>query len=184
MQYRTFGRTGWQASEIGYGMWGMGGWSGSDDAESLASLHRAVEGGCTFYDTALAYGVGHSERLLGQVGRAHPDRGLVVATKVPPKNRQWPSNPGDRIRDVFPPDYVLASVQGILRQLKMESLDLVQFHVWQDAWADDEGWQRAAEDVRSQGLARHIGISVMAKSHDTTECTESTSGVLRPASSR
>ena len=77
MRYRPFGRTGWQVSEIGYGMWGMGGWSGSDDAESLASLHHAVEGGCTFFDTALAYGNGHSERLLGQVVRAHHDRNLV-----------------------------------------------------------------------------------------------------------
>src|SRR5206468_7451396 len=86
MQYRTFGRTGWPVSEIGYGMWGMAGWTGSDDAESLASLERAIALGCTFFDTAWGYGAGHSEKLLGEVVRSHPDKSLIVATKLPPRN--------------------------------------------------------------------------------------------------
>src|SRR3954465_15342145 len=86
MRYRTFGRTGWQVSEIGYGMWGMGGWTGSDDQESLRALHRAIELGCNFFDTAWVYGTGHSEKLLGQTLKSHADRKLIVATKIPPKN--------------------------------------------------------------------------------------------------
>ena len=85
MQYRTFARTGWSVSDVGYGMWGMGGWTGSDDAESLASLDRAVELGCNVFDTAWAYGSGRSERLLGETLRRHRDHHLFVATKVPPK---------------------------------------------------------------------------------------------------
>ncbi len=164
IQQRAFGRTGRTVSGLGVGMWGMGGgvggWTGADDRQSMAVLQAAVDAGVTFFDSALVYGYGHTDRLLGELVRANPGRELFVASKVPPKNREWPSNPGDRIRDVFPPGYVLASVKGILRQLQTESLDLVQFHVWQDAWADDEGWQRGVEDIRRQGLARHVGISV------------------------
>ena len=102
MRYRTFGRTGWSVSDVGYGMWGMGGWTGSDDDESLQSLHRAVELGCNFFDTAWAYGAGHSEKLLGQLVRAYPDRKLYVATKIPPKNFKWPSRRGYTLDDNFP----------------------------------------------------------------------------------
>lgn len=91
VKYRTFGRAGWQVSELGYGMWGMANWSGSDDAESLRSLQLAVDSGVNFFDTAWAYGDGHSERLLGQVVRANPDKRLYTATKIPPKHRLWPS---------------------------------------------------------------------------------------------
>ena len=91
MKYRRFGRTGWKVSEIGYGMWGMGGWTGSDDEESLASLQRAVDLGCNFFDTAWGYGDGHSEGLLGQLVRANPGKQLYTATKIPPKNFKWPS---------------------------------------------------------------------------------------------
>src|SRR3954466_11373533 len=105
MRSRRFGRTGWMVSEIGYGMWGMGGWSGSDDEESISSLQRAADLGCNFFDTAWAYGEGLSEALLGRLVRANPDRKLYTATKVPPKNRQWPSRTGTPLEDVFPADY-------------------------------------------------------------------------------
>ncbi|GAB4479752.1 MAG: aldo/keto reductase [Anaerolineae bacterium] len=160
MQYRTFGRTGWQVSEIGYGMWGMGGWTGSDDAESLESLRRAVELGCSFFDTAWAYGEGHSERLLGQLLREYPDRRLYTATKIPPKNRRWPSRRGYRLEDVFPPDYIAEYTERSLANLGVETIDLMQFHVWEDDWAEDESWQRAVEDIKRQGLVRAFGISV------------------------
>src|SRR5574339_1114874 len=97
MRYRRFGRTGWQVSEVGYGMWGMAGWTSSEDAESHRSLDRAVELGCNFFDTAWAYGDGHSERLLGELLRRHPDKRLYVATKIPPKNRKWPARPSYRL---------------------------------------------------------------------------------------
>lgn len=160
MRTRRFGRTGWQVSEIGYGMWGMGGWAGSDDAESLASLHRAVEQGCTFFDTALAYGVGRSEALLGEVVRAHPDRGLVVATKVPPKNLKWPGRPEYPVADTFPGDHIHEFTAKSLEHLGLERIDLLQFHVWDDAWAPDDGWKRAIEDLKRNGTIRAFGISV------------------------
>lgn len=160
MRTRTFGRTGWPVSEVGYGMWGMGGWSGSDDGESLASLHRAVELGCTFFDTALAYGVGHSERLLGEVVRAHRDRELIVATKVPPKNLKWPGRAEYPVADTFPPDHIHEFTRRSLEHLGLERIDLLQFHVWDDAWAADEGWRRAIEDLKRAGTIRAFGISV------------------------
>lgn len=160
MQYRTFGRTGWEVSEIGYGMWGMGGWTGSDDAQSMEALKHSVELGCNFFDTALAYGEGHSEKLLGELVRQYPDRKLYTASKIPPKNRQWPSRRGSKIEDVFPPEYIIESTQRSLENLGLDSLDLMQFHVWEDDWANDEGWQRAVEDLKRQGLIKAMGVSV------------------------
>ncbi len=160
MQYRTFGRTGWQVSEIGYGMWGMGGWSGSDDAESLAALERSVELGCNFFDTAWGYGEGHSEGLLGRLVRAHPEKKLYVATKIPPRNFKWPSRPHFTLDETFPSDHIAEYTEKSLRNLGLDSIDLMQFHVWEDAWAQDERWQRAVEDLKRQGLIRAMGISI------------------------
>jgi aryl-alcohol dehydrogenase-like predicted oxidoreductase len=160
MRTRRFGRLGWSVSEIGYGLWGMGGWSGSDDAGSVAALERAVDLGCTFFDTALAYGNGKSEQLLAGVLRRHRDRQLIVATKIPPKNRQWPGLSTDRIEDVFPVDHIRRSTETSLRNLDLPSVDLQQFHVWSDAWAGDAGWPRAIDDLKREGLIRAFGISV------------------------
>ncbi len=160
MLYRTFGRTGWQVSEIGYGMWGMGSWSDSDDAESLRALHLAVELGCNFFDTAYAYGAGHSERLLGELVRAYPNQKLYTATKVPPKNQKWPSRRGSKLDDVFPPEHIRQMTEASLKNLGLETVDLIQFHVWEDDWAEDERWQRALEDLKREGKIRAAGISI------------------------
>jgi aryl-alcohol dehydrogenase-like predicted oxidoreductase len=160
MQYRTFGRTGWPVSEIGYGMWGLAGWTGSDDDETLQSLHRSVELGCTFFDTAWAYGSGHSEKLLGQLVRAYPDKRLYTASKIPPKNFQWPSRRGSTLAECFPPDHIRKYTERSLTNLGLDSLDLMQFHVWEDAWARDERWQRAMSDLKSEGLIHAVGVSV------------------------
>ena len=160
MKYRTFGRTGWQVSELGYGMWGMAGWSGSEDAESRASLQLAVDSGVNFFDTAWAYGDGRSERLLGETVRANPAKRLYTATKVPPKNRQWPSRRGDPLDDVFPAKYIREYAHKSLENLGLERVDLFQFHVWEDAWAADERWQRAIEDLKRERLIEAVGISV------------------------
>ncbi|HWP99291.1 MAG TPA: aldo/keto reductase [Vicinamibacterales bacterium] len=160
MQERRFGRLGWKVSEIGYGMWGIGSWSGSDDDRSLAALERAVALGCTFFDTAWAYGEGRSERLLGQILRRHADRRLYVATKIPPKNLQWPARADYRLEDVFPPDHIRESTERSLRNLGVETIDLQQFHVWTDAWARDARWQRAVAALKEEGLVRGFGISV------------------------
>src|SRR5213596_443056 len=123
MQYRTFGRTGWQVSEVGYGMWGMGEWTDSDDAESMRSLHRAVELGCNFFDTAWAYGDGHSEKLLGGLIRAYPNKTLYTASKVPPKNRKWPAEPGYKLDDVFPYEYIVDYTNRSLQNLRLDRMD-------------------------------------------------------------
>ena len=128
---------------------------------SLArALDRAVELGCNFFDTALAYGNGHSERLLGALVRRHPGHRLYVATKVPPKNWKWPGRGTTPVAETFPYDHIIESTETSLRSLGMEAMDLQQLHVWDDAWAPDDGWRRAARDLKSRGLIRAFGISV------------------------
>ena len=160
MRYRRFGRAGWSVSEIGYGMWGMGGWSGSDDEESLRSLQLSVDLGCNFFDTAWAYGEGRSEALLGRLVRANPDKKLYTATKIPPKNRKWPSRRGSTLDETFPPEYIEEYVHSSLRNSGLEGFDLMQFHVWEDAWAEDERWAKKMDELRSQGLVRAVGVSI------------------------
>jgi aryl-alcohol dehydrogenase-like predicted oxidoreductase len=160
MLYRTFGRLGWRVGEVGYGMWGMAGWTGSDDEQSRASLEEAVARGCNFFDTAWAYGAGHSEKLLGDLIRAHPEQKLYVATKIPPRNRTWPSRRGFALEEVFPPEYIREYTERSLENLAIDRIDLMQFHVWEDAWAQDERWQRAMDDLREEGLISGVGISV------------------------
>ena len=160
MRYRTFGRTGWQVSEIGYGMWGLASWTGSDDDESLRSLHRAVELGCNFFDTAWAYSRGHSERLLGQLVRAHSDKKLYVASKIPPKNFKWPAEPKYSLDDCYPPNHIRQYVESSLQNLGLSQLDLIQFHTWDDSWATDTRWQRMLDDLKQEGLILAAGISI------------------------
>jgi len=160
MRYREFPRTGWPIAEIGYGTWGMAGWSGSNDDESRASLERAVGLGCNFFDTAWAYGSGRSERLLGELLRAHRDRRIYVASKVPPKNGQWPARPDYRLDDVFPAHHIREYTEKSLENLGIGCLDLQQLHVWTDHWADDQRWQRAVDDLKREGLITAFGISV------------------------
>ena len=160
MRYRTFGRIGWQIAEVGYGMWGMAGWTGSDDEQSFESLDRAIALGCNFFDTAWAYGDGHSERLLGATLKRHPGKRLYIATKIPPKNRKWPARPGYALDDVFPVDYIREYTEKSLANIGVSTLDLQQLHVWTDEWAADDRWQRALRALKDEGLVRAIGISV------------------------
>jgi aryl-alcohol dehydrogenase-like predicted oxidoreductase len=160
MRYRTFGRTGWRVSEIGYGMWGMAGWTGSDDKESRQSLDRAVELGCTFFDTAFAYGDGHSEKLLGELLKRHPDKRLYAATKIPPKNGRWPARPEYALDEVFPADYIREMTEQSLANLGVSAIDLQQFHVWTDEWTRDDHWQHAVRALKDEGLIRAFGISI------------------------
>ncbi|MFO0956205.1 MAG: aldo/keto reductase [Isosphaeraceae bacterium] len=160
MRYRRFGRLGWEVSEIGYGMWGLAGWTGSDADIYNAALRRSVELGCNFFDTAWAYGDGKSEAVLGSLVREFPDKRLYTATKVPPRNRKWPTKRGDSIADVFPPEYIREYAQRSLENLQEPSVDLLQFHVWEDSWATDDGWKDAVTSLRDQGLIRGVGISV------------------------
>jgi aryl-alcohol dehydrogenase-like predicted oxidoreductase len=160
MQYRRFGRTGWMVAEIGFGMWGMGEWTGSEDEQSLAALQRAVDLGCNFFDTAWAYGSGHSERLLGRLIRQNPGMKLYTATKIPPKNLKWPSRREFSLDDCYPPDHIEAYVHHSLENTGVEGLDLIQFHTWEDAWVEDDRWAKKLAELRGQGLIRAAGISI------------------------
>ncbi len=160
MNYRTFGRLGWSVSEIGYGMWGMAGWTGSDDAESAESLQRSVDLGCTFFDTAYAYGAGRSEALLGQLVRNNPGTKLYTATKIPPKNLRWPSRREFSLDDCYPPDHVEEYARKSLANAGLESFDLIQLHTWEDAWLDDDRFTASMEKLRADGVTTGIGLSL------------------------
>lgn len=171
MRYRTLGRTGWQVSEIGYGAWGIGGkqWLGGADDESMQALRRAIELGLNFIDTALAYGDGHSEELVGRIVRDAGVR-IYVATKVPPKNRLWPARQGIPIEEVFPYSYVVQCTEESLRNLGVEIIDLQQFHVWNPEWIASDEWRRAIEDLKASGKIRAAGVSI--NDHDPDSALE------------
>src|SRR3954451_3330812 len=135
MRTRTLGRTGFDVSELGYGAWGIGQamWVGADDDESLRALRRAVELGVTFVDTALAYGDGHSEKLVGQVVRESPH--VRVASKVPPMNWEWPARAGVPVDEAYPGSWVVECTERSLRYLGLDAIDLQQLHVWTPGWA-------------------------------------------------
>jgi aryl-alcohol dehydrogenase-like predicted oxidoreductase len=159
MRYRTAARLSHPLSEIGYGMWGMGGWTGSNDAESARALDRAVDLGCTFFDTAAAYGDGHSERLLGALLRRHQGR-LFAASKVPPQNQQWPGRGTVPANDVFSYDHIVASTGATLKNLGVDTIDLQQLNEWHDNWTEADGWRQAVVDLKQAGKIRAFGISV------------------------
>jgi aryl-alcohol dehydrogenase-like predicted oxidoreductase len=168
MHYRTLGRTGFSVSEIGYGAWGISGaqWLGAEDSESLAALRLAIGAGCNFIDTALAYGDGHSEQLVGKAVR-EAGRKVYVATKVPPRNMLWPARAGIGIEQVFPEDYIVQSTERSLRNLGLDSIDLIQLHVWNPEWTGRDEWRRAFERLKQSGKVRAVGISLTEHEPDT-----------------
>jgi len=163
---RKLGSTGYAVSELGFGGWGLGGsqWRGVDDGTAREALREAVDRGITFFDTALAYGNGHSERLIGDVLKADVRAGrVVVATKVPPRNEEWPGKAGKPLADVFPDRHLAGSTEQSLRNLGVEALPLQQLHVWHDAWLDDPEWQASYDRIvrlKREGKVLHWGISI------------------------
>src|SRR3984885_13173937 len=133
MKYRMLGRTGFEVSDIAHGLWGMSGWSGSNDQESLAAMQRAVDLGCNFFDTAWAYGEGKSDGLLGEIMARNSDKRLYVASTIPPANDKWPALPTYSSLDVFSPDHVLKYADLTRKKLRVGSIDVLQFHVWDDS---------------------------------------------------
>jgi aryl-alcohol dehydrogenase-like predicted oxidoreductase len=160
MNYRIFGRTGWKVSEIGYGMWGMAGWSGSNEKEIENSLDLAVELGGNFFDTAWGYGEGKSEQILGRLMKRNSAKKLYAATKIPPKNLQWPAKDHHSLNDCYPSDHIISYTEKSLKNLGVDTIDLMQFHVWNDAWSDDDRWKRAIEKLTKEGKVAAWGISV------------------------
>jgi len=146
MNYRTLGKTGLTISEVGYGAWGIGksAWIGASDAESVKALHRSIDLGLNFIDTALAYGEGHSERLVGQLTKERSET-IYVATKIPPKNRRWPAQFGVSVAETFPAAHVIACTEVSLKNLGLETIDVQQFHVWSDEWVNQGNWLEAVQ---------------------------------------
>jgi aryl-alcohol dehydrogenase-like predicted oxidoreductase len=160
MNHRRFGRTEWQVSEIGYGMWGLAGWKETDQTEVLNALEKSVELGCNFYDTAWGYGAGASEEILGNLLKRHSNKRLYFATKIPPKNFKWPSKADYLMEDCFPASHIIEYTEKSLKNLNVECIDLQQFHVWEDSWAHHDDWKKAIEKLKADGKVKHVGISV------------------------
>jgi aryl-alcohol dehydrogenase-like predicted oxidoreductase len=161
MNYRRMGKTGLSVSEVGYGAWGIGksGWIGASDDESLKALHRAIDLGLNFIDTALGYGDGHSERLVGQLTKERSET-IYVATKIPPKNGQFPAQHGVSVAETFPAEHVIACTDASLRNLGLETIDVQQFHVWSDEWLNQGDWLEAVEKLKQQGKIKYFGVSI------------------------
>jgi aryl-alcohol dehydrogenase-like predicted oxidoreductase len=161
MNYRRLGRTGLEVSEVGYGAWGIGQsmWIGATDEESLRALNRAIDLGLNFIDTALGYGEGHSERLVGQTVRERSET-VHVATKIPPKNMRWPARPDSHAQETFPGDHIRACTERSLRNLGLERVDLTQFHVWHDNWLEQGDWLETVEALKQEGKIGAFGVSI------------------------
>ena len=165
MKYRKLGRTGYEVSEMAHGLWGMSGWSGSEDRESLDALQLASDLGCNFFDTAWAYGEGKSDGLLGEIlsrnaSPPNPAKRLYAASKIPPLNRKWPARPEYKYQDVFPADHVLKHTDLIREKLRTDSIDLLQFHVWDDSWTDEPEFRDTVEKLKRDGRIRSFGLSL------------------------
>ncbi|MDQ0191674.1 aldo/keto reductase [Paenibacillus wynnii] len=161
MNYRTLGKTGLKISEVGFGAWGIGktAWIGADDQESLKALDRSIELGLNFIDTAIGYGDGHSERLVGEIARKHAGK-IYVASKIPPKNGQWPARAGVTAEEAFTAEHVIASTEQSLRNLGLETIDIQQFHVWSDEWVGKGDWLEGVQKLKEQGKIRFFGVSI------------------------
>ncbi len=160
MKYSKLGRTGFDVSEIGHGLWGMSGWSGSDDRQSLDALQSAVDLGCNFFDTAWAYGEGKSDALLGEILAKNRGTRLYAASKVPPLNGKWPALPRYKYSDVFPAEHVFQYARLIREKLGTDSIDLLQFHVWDDSWSDEREFRDTVERLKKDGVIRAFGLSL------------------------
>ena len=165
MKYRKLGRTGYEVSEMAHGLWGMSGWSGSEDRESLDALQLATDLGCNFFDTAWAYGQGKSDGLLGEIlsrnpSPPNPAKRLYAASKIPPLNGKWPARPEYKYQDVFPADHVLKHTDLIRKKLRTDSIDLLQFHVWDDSWTDEPEFRDTVEKLKRDGRIRSFGLSL------------------------
>jgi aryl-alcohol dehydrogenase-like predicted oxidoreductase len=161
MHLRRLGRTGLEVSEIGYGAWGIGKsmWIGASDDESLRALERAIDLGLNFIDTALGYGNGHSEQLVGRTMRERSET-VYVSTKIPPKTMEWPGNRASDASETFPGDWIRECTENSLRNLGLDTIDVQQFHVWHDDWLEHGDWQDAIEALKQEGKIRFFGVSI------------------------
>ncbi len=159
MRYRPFGNTGLQVSEIGFGGWGIGGgWGEQDDQGALAALGRAIELGVNFFDTAYAYGDGHSEKLIGQAIGRRRDK-MVIATKIPPQTFKWPVKDDEPVATTFNEKWIIQCTERSLKMLGTDYLDIQQLHAWADAYNEQLEWHEALTKLQKQGKVRFFGVS-------------------------
>ena len=161
MLLKEFNKSGIKISRIGFGAWGIGKaeWIGADDNESKKILRKAIDEGINFFDTALAYGEGHSEKLVGEAER-ESGKQIFIASKIPSKKREWPSDDNSTLEDSFPADYIIKCTEQSLKNLKRDQIDLMQFHVWNDKWAQQDEWKNTIEKLREDGKVKYWGISI------------------------
>ena len=160
MKYRTLGGTGFEVSDIAHGLWGMSGWSESNDQESRQAIQAAIDLGCNFFDSAWAYGDGNSDALLGEALARNKGKRIYAASKIPPKNLKWPASPKDNYQDVFPADHVFRYAQRIREKLGVDCIDLLQFHVWDEGWTDEPEFRETVEKLKREGWVRSFGLSL------------------------
>ncbi len=166
MKYRQFGNTGWSISEISFGAWAIGGdmWGPQNDDESVKALHKAVDLGVNFIDTAQGYGKGHSEELIGKFLKERREE-IFVATKIPPvEGTVWPPPQEQDILISYPEGYLTKQCEISLKRLQRDYIDVLQFHTWAAAFNTRDEWFNELSRLKEQGKIRAIGVSV----HDTT----------------
>ncbi|HZC21701.1 MAG TPA: aldo/keto reductase, partial [Candidatus Binatia bacterium] len=160
MKYRKLGRTGYDVCDISYGLWGMSGWSGSNDRESLSSLQLSIDLGCNFFDTAWAYGSGKSDGLLGETMQRNHGNRLYAASKIPPANDRWPALPSYKYKDVFSPKHVFKFADKIRKKLRVDTIDVLQFHVWDDSWTNEADFHSTVEKLKRDRIINFFGLSI------------------------
>ena len=159
MKTRRFGRLGWDISEVGYGAWAIGGWWGKqDDQDSIAALHKYLDLGGNFIDTAQHYGNGRSERIIGEVLKQRKER-IYVATKLIPKNERWSPPSWTPFTKTFPSDHIVEGVEKSLKNMGIESIDVYQLHTWCETWNTADEIFETAETLKKQGKIKAFGIS-------------------------
>lgn len=159
MKYRQFGKTGMEVSEIGFGAWAIGGsWGFQNESDSLEALETALDQGVTFIDTAAGYGKGRSEKIIGEFLKSRSER-VFVCTKTPPVAGKWPPSPYCKIEERYPEKYLRENVEERLKNLQVESLDVLLLHTWTRAWNDNPDALKILQKMKSEGLIKQIGIS-------------------------
>ena len=161
MLMKNFSRSDYPVSILGFGCWGIGKseWIGADDKESKKIFLKAIEEGINFFDTALAYGEGHSEKILGNAAK-ESGKEIFIATKIPSKKREWPCADSSTLEDSFPAKYIIKTTEKSLKNLNRDYIDLQQFHVWNDKWAQRDEWKEAVLKLKKEGKVRFFGISI------------------------
>ena len=175
MKYRVLGKTGLEVSEVGMGTWQLAGrpwgWDAPDEKESMRALYRFVELGGNYIDTAWVYGRMDepgdkkgkhcSEELIGEFIKESGNRNkVIIATKIPGKNRKWPAWKGVPISEVFPKGYIEKMTDSSLQSLGIDSIDLMQFHVWQDDFVKEDDWKDEIQKITKKGKVKFWGISI------------------------